>query len=376
MLHHAFPYFMLFTPPEAMPTSLRLIMSSKVPLQVTSASVLCHGPLHALELEDTAAVPDTPTPFFDNLLKTCQFHTLRSLTVANISTEALLFIGHFPSLADLRISNLPAGCRRPPFEIFLALQTATLFSSNAEHFAGFLQFLPRDNQVRAFRFTVTSYDEDTDPGDVIQAVANCCNAQTLREFVFEETTTIMQVEEPEDIDPSSNLDIAPLFPFSALEIVSINLTYEVHLDYSDIEGICLNWPNIKTLKIDMEYPNSRVPFIDHSHLLSLLYNLPHLEELGLRFDGTSLGEDSPKPEGCKYDNPAPVKKLWVSDSPILSPSEVAEFLRKHCPRLTPGDLTHMWNSLSSDDIPEGRFNDIYGRRWGAVEETLKEPLQA
>lgn len=373
LLQQAFPYLSLFLSPSTL--SINFTMSSQVPVQVGSLHAASDRPLKELQIHDTALQADAAKQFIDSYLTSYPWHSLQTLSVANISTATLTYITRLPSLTTLHITNMPI----PPEQgdtlgkVFPSLQSLVLYSDDIAYFAGLLRCLSQDNQIHTLKLILTSYTEDKDPAAVIQAVSDHCNPQTLRSFVLRETTSILSVDEPLDVVSDIYLDLSPLFPFGNLETLSINLTHEVVLDSDEITTISSTWPKLKKLKIDVDFPNSRVPLIDHNDILTLLYNCRHLKKLGLRFDGTRIEGDEPVPNQSTYNEPAHLKKLWVSDSPILSPSAVASFLQKHCPHISEDCIVHIWKVCEGeDDVPADRFNALYGRRWWKVEGIMEE----
>ncbi|KAJ3534616.1 hypothetical protein NMY22_g6848 [Coprinellus aureogranulatus] len=372
LVRQAFAYFTLFLSPSTL--SLRFTISSKIPVQAASITAASNRQLKELDILDTALQNGSTPAFIDTYITSFPWHTLQTLKVGNISTATLAHIASLPRLSTLDIFNMPSppGANEIPGEAFPSLRNLILHSDNIDYFASFLKCLAPTHPIQVLKFILTSYTEEKRPGDVIDAVSGHCNPLTLRKFVLKETTAVEDVREPLDIDPGGFIDLSPLHAFHNLEVVSISLTHEVYLESNDITAMSASWPSLKKLKIDVDFPSSRLPIINHSDFLTLLYNCRNLEKIGLRFDGTQIEEHTPPPDDAKYGQPAPLKKLWVSDSPILSPSAVASFLKTHCPNLLTRNMMDVWKPFEyeGEDPPEGRFVALYGRRWRKVEELI------
>ncbi|KAF6751674.1 hypothetical protein DFP72DRAFT_472458 [Ephemerocybe angulata] len=371
----AFPYFVLFV---GSPTkSLHITLDSGVPLQFTSARSAPNLP-HSLEefsLQDTGAY--RTTHIHDYIYQVAfRWDNLKVLKVGSVGHAAYKHLSLLPCLFSLTIHDLSgdwphhdyqglSDSERPKYldsispGSFPSLEVLSISSPDVSSFTDFLQQLPPGNRVHTLKCQLTSTCKEDELFDCFRAIEYHCNPQTLRNFVLKETTDITVEEDVEslDIDTYEGIDIAALFRFPKLENVSINFSEPVNLMRAEIQDIAKSWPNLVKLKIDVDFPNSRIPMIDHEDILTLLYSCPRLKRLGLRFDATRINGNE-TPANPVNDIPGPLEKLWVANSPIYSPMSVSIFLDKHCPKVGRNIIP-----FSAKGVPHFVPMALYTKRW-------------
>ncbi|KAF5313355.1 hypothetical protein D9611_008473 [Ephemerocybe angulata] len=376
----AFPYFVLFV---GSPTkSLHITLDSGVPLQFTSARSAQNLP-HSLEefsLRDTG--PD-PMKYAHEYISQFAFRwcNLKVLKVGSIGRSAYKDLSLLPCLSSLTIHDLDgdwpdhdyqslSNLERPEYldaismGSFPSLEVLSISSEDVSSFTDFLQQLPTGNRIHTLKCQLTSNCKEDESFDFFCAIRYHCNPETLRKFVLKETTDITVEEGVEslDIDAGEGLDITALFRFPKLESVSINLSETVNLVRTEVQNIAKSWPNLVKLKIDVDFPNSRIPMIDHEEILNLLYSCPRLKKLGLRFDATRINGNE-TPANPVNDIPGPLEKLWVANSPIYSPMSVSIFLKKHCPKVGRNIIP-----FPAKDVPHFVPMALYTKRWVRAKE--------
>ena len=131
-----------------------------------------------------------------------------------------------------------------------------------------------------------------------------------------------------ELHPIDEFNISPLFAFTKLVRLELNLTTPVRVSPEDVAAMASAWTQLVALDVlPVQTCYGRLPLINHAHVLNLLRACTHLRYLGLRFDTTQIGEDE---KTKKYKN---LGCLLVGESPICSPSRVAKFIRRTLPKL-------------------------------------------
>ncbi|KAF6751096.1 hypothetical protein DFP72DRAFT_908466 [Ephemerocybe angulata] len=368
-LNQAFPYFSLFLGPAT--TRVQFTFDSgppDIPLK-----------LKRLKLKDFATYSAT-TPFAGTYLQSSSWDNLEVLRLANIPESAIPHLSTLPRLASLEFWRLSMQPRhtytqehieRPPGHLramadngFRSLETLRVTGDKGEDVVAFLQHLSPKNRLRVLKCTLTDHSVDID--HLILTIRLHCNPDYLRKLVVKGSPGQLPTsyEESLNITVDGGLNIRPLEAFNQLQTLSINLQSAVNLTVGDIAHIIVSFSNLIKLKIDTRILDSRFPTIDHNQLLELMYNLPNLKKLGLRFNATLITGDEVKPESTIRNLPPAIEKLWVADSPIYSPDAVGRFLAKHCPKLRTSNVIHP--QLDHNAMPSYVPLAVYHRRWKAV----------
>jgi hypothetical protein len=155
-------------------------------------------------------------------------------------------------------------------------------------------------------------------------------------------------------------DLSCLSPFVNLQNLVVNLQANIQLSPRQVALIPTWWPHIRHLDLLPSNPSQGwIPEIDHAHLLDLIRGLPLLHHLGLRFDTTRI----PGQLRLEPTETFQLKTLAVGESPIVSPSRVAAFIKEHFPRLEKLDVKRQTGT-------EYRYT-ILDIRWDAVVNMLQ-----
>lgn len=388
LLEQAFPYFSLFLGQGT--THLVFAISSDKPIYLASVATALNGPaaVKKLRIQDIPSFGQQGVPYLGQYLHPQSWTHIEELSISNVPCTALVHLAALPCLVNLTIRELHdaspldyseednirgrlATLASHTTHSFPMLQCLQLFSSSIKHLAAFLQILPPGNQLDTLKciFIGNSDQDETANRNLITTIQHHCNSRTMQRLVIRDDTEPTEYEEDQDLNEDAYLSLWPLFSFTKLEWVHINLQLQVSFGPDELDSIIRSWPNLVKLKINVRLPSSRLPPIDHRHLLKLVYNCRHLRTLGLRFNATLVKGDETAPRDAILKEPAPLTKLWVCDSPILSPSKVAGFLARHCPKLTRRYLDFLTVEEVAEEAPE--FTPIYARRWGAVFAALR-----
>lgn len=315
--------------------------------------------------------------FIPNFLVAHRWQKLRVLKVQDVTAVSLQHISTLPLLATFEVSALSKLPDRynmddgtlAPFNLqgtvrnaFHSLQHLLLGARRLATITKFLQcaLAPKHDGIQNIKCRMTgSPSTPADTAQFLTTIQNRCSI-SLRQLDIED---LVAGRENVDIPLSEETDLSLLYNFN-LEHLNISPAHTSSgcLTAHDIERIIESWPNITHLQIDGSHFNSRIPRLDHSHVLSLLYGCPRLRMLGLRFDATKItgGE-------VGLNDVAPIlEALSVGDSPIYSPSRVGLFLRNHCPGLRKGSLYYT-DSTGGIRHPPNAPQYLYCERWSAVE---------
>ncbi|KAJ2924375.1 hypothetical protein H1R20_g12707, partial [Candolleomyces eurysporus] len=200
-----------------------------------------------------------------------------------------------------------------------------------------LQCLPKRNQLQSFACTLFDGDESSSTAHrLFDFINSNCNPHTFSELLLKGRKAAGR----EDID--DYVDISALFPMSGLKHVEIFLPSTItELTPAQVEIIPAAWPQIEELVLNADSWGSvwtARPRIDHTHLTTMLRGCPNLHVLGIRFDATQIGREQHNQSPAQEEKEdvewqCGLEELLVSDSPILSSSQMAAFLTAHVPRL-------------------------------------------
>ncbi|KAF5313383.1 hypothetical protein D9611_008459 [Ephemerocybe angulata] len=391
ILDQTFPYFALFLGPKV--TSVHFAFNSETPIHTASLrnATIIPTVLKTLQLED-GSVADSELPFLHDFLTSSSWNNLEGLTIGRMPSYAIPHLSTLPCLSTLEIGSLrgpgplysyteddvempPAHLSSISSSAFRSLKSLKLSSGFLLYFQGFLQHLPPDNQVHTLKCTLEATPGSTDcVYGLLFTISLHCNPQKLRKLVIKGRPNISYQEENLDAQPTDGVDLLSLLRFTGLETLSLNILVGVNLNSDDIKAIIENFPQLVKLKVDTGAFDSRLPRIDHTHVLQLLYKLPHLKKLGLRFDATSIPRDQSEEPALDNlvtnDQPSQVIKLWVGDSPICSPSNTAKFFEAHCPKLR---MENVFPRPVELNTPETMPAVMYQRRWKAVANYIVYP---
>lgn len=288
-------------------------------------------------------------------LETFSTFYVESCPVLCFSSSVIRLLSRLPRLQELNLqrSEVPAPIPSDPTSGFSSLTVLKLAAQKLLDIVHFLQYLPPNNAL-AYVKCVVEVDPDANGQSlqlVINTIENHCSPVALEKLRLCVNEWDENVGEQLDLDEWEGLDISPLLPFNDLADLFIKITSPILLTPDLVQQFPIAWPHMTKLSLDSMFPNSQIPFINHTHFLALLQGLPRLEHLALRFDATRIKGDELAPGA-----PFRLKILDVGDSPLSSPSRVLKFLKtnlslKEAPRL--------------NDFLEWKFQ-LYKDRWMAV----------
>jgi hypothetical protein len=124
-------------------------------------------------------------------------------------------------------------------------------------------------------------------------------------------------DEPLDTDVREVLDITSLLKFRSLKHLGLAFGGVMDVNPELLRRIptACQWPQIRSLSLCGPYSDSRIPAINHTHVLSLLRECPTIDTLSLKFDTARISG----PEIEEYGTFPSLRELEVEDSPIYSP---------------------------------------------------------
>ncbi|RXW23083.1 hypothetical protein EST38_g2777 [Candolleomyces aberdarensis] len=233
-----------------------------------------------------------------------------------------------------------------------------------------LQCLPERNELQSFACTLFDGDESSSAAHrIFDLIASKCKPHTFSELLLKGCMAARQ----EDRD--DYVDISALFPMSGLKHVEIFLPSTImELTPAQVETIPAAWPQIEELVLNAGSWGSiwtARPRIDHTHLTTVLRGCSNLRVLGTRFDATQIGREqynqSPAEEEEEEDVEwqCGLEEFLVSDSPILSSSQMAAFLTSHVPRLRKLYCFHPYLARANAE-----FFTEYEQHWNDVASDL------
>ncbi|KAF6751099.1 hypothetical protein DFP72DRAFT_498787 [Ephemerocybe angulata] len=319
ILNPSFPFFSLFLGPKT--TSISFDYDSEVPVHAASIGSAKNIPSALKELRlNNINRTASGLLFLGNHIRSSSWDCLETLEIPNIPPGTLAQLSTLPCLATLEVWSLsgipllhkystrdlaapPAHLSAISSDAFRPLKALRIRYAKTSDFEALLQRLPPCNQVHTLKCTLDSIPSSRNMSALLLSIRLHCNPESLRKVgihVF--IANVVPQEEGVKAQVNAGIDLGPLLDFAKLETLSLNLsTTGVNLDPNDIDNIVESFPNLVKLKIDAETFDSRVPRIDHNHVLQLLYGLKDLRKLGLRFNATNITGREEIPEGSSED---------------------------------------------------------------------------
>ncbi|TEB32525.1 hypothetical protein FA13DRAFT_259461 [Coprinellus micaceus] len=170
----------------------------------------------------------------------------------------------------------------PPREWFPSLEVVRIDSGNLRGATAHLQYLPPSNRVRTFEYRSNPIFSSGEAKDLIKTLGDHFNPlylQTLRmrDISFEPTNRALE-----------DIDLTPLLAFRRLEKIILAFFGGTKGTPKTLSSIPTAWPKLRHLNLRPTNESPSTPDIDHTHLLELAANLPHLRTLRLTFDATEM----------------------------------------------------------------------------------------
>jgi hypothetical protein len=260
-------------------------------------------------------------------------------------------------------------------DVMSSLQCLNISTNHPDAAMIALEYLPARNQLQSL--TCFFFDGDESPSTahhLFDLINSKCSAQTFSHLDLQGCPG--PVREEDDVDKDDYVDISALLTLSGLTHVEIFLpAVRVELAPEHVATIPTAWPRVERLILNTNFNDrgshgSIHPRIDPTHLAAILRGCSHLRILGLRFDSTHIGggghlNQNPDEEEGKEDVEdvawqCGLEELYVSDSPILSSSQMTAFLTAHAPKLRKLCCLHHCDK-SREFITES-----YDQRWNDV----------
>ncbi|KAJ2927026.1 hypothetical protein H1R20_g10043, partial [Candolleomyces eurysporus] len=373
---HTFSYLPLFLSPHVSRISFDL--SQNIPLHVTSAEwafnrVDC---LKQLTLKQTNHVMSDY--FLDSFIPILPWGSLQVLDISPVSVVSvpiLITSPHLVKLSLVIVEGQPQDrfntgrIKIPSRADSSSLEDLSVSTDKFELLETALQLLPSNVRLLSLQ---CSLGDETSTGDInrlFNLIQQKCNPHTLSELDLRGVNrNLADGGDPLDDDMDDYADISPLLTLSNLEALTIVLpTTRIDLTPEHAEMIPTVWSRIGTLILNTTMTDSWTlsPRIDHTHLTTILRGCPRLRVLGVRFNAIQI-KDEPssslgRPREWEWAT-STLEELWVGDSPILSPSRVAAFLRVHCPAMKKLEYSRYSDPLQGSLIwYDQRWKDVAGR---------------
>ncbi|KAJ3512772.1 hypothetical protein NMY22_g15237 [Coprinellus aureogranulatus] len=356
------------------------LMSLFLPLGVEKLYACCSGydplslkaPIHSSIKQCESTLKEiciSGTELIDHCLETCSWRILEKISLFNPNISSLPMLSKFPQITKMEISrpevdkassleSLAIPSQATP-DTFPALRSLNLSSMNTHDIQRILSYLPRNHQLRLLAWHLpwsgATVEDCRRFVDILEMHPEYFHLNHL-EVVSSQYASLI-TPEPLDMNPLQ-IDIRPLFKFTALQTLLIDVDHSIMVTPSLITAIPDVWPQLRRLILAPSRSISHPPTIDHTHILHLAQRLPQLTELGIRFDASCVtGQE--RIDGSFHK----LRILRVGRSPICSTSGVIAFLRHNFPRLETLDI-------ECRALPEDMT--IFKRRWEAVLAGWKE----
>ncbi|EDR02354.1 uncharacterized protein LACBIDRAFT_332416 [Laccaria bicolor S238N-H82] len=278
----------------------------------------------------------------------CQWNWLQSLSVTDLTQEALEHFATIPSLRELSLGSLGDLTRsynqhspivvRNPTSGYPALQILSISCRTIDAAIAFAQLL-----------------SSSPVGHLQIKVAGPCFPRQWREFfdtivhhIYHPSLEHLTLRELGNaLDPPealhSDIGLEALTVFTNLEVVNIHPTYGIQLTSDTVNKLAYAWPKICVLNLGNTYPSSRSPIIKTEDLIPFAQRCLKLRRLGIVFDAQNTQlRSSPG----LFNNT--LKTLGVADSPINAPAVVAAFLSDIFPRIESVTFDNDWRETNGD----------------------------
>lgn len=285
-----------------------------------------------------------------------------------ICTESMEHLARFPQLQSLEINTMLTSeevtQKLDPNQNFRSLRRLILTVFDLNSLQPLLSWVPPSSQIEELSCTALSGGSSaSECQKLIDNVAHRCSPVSLSTVhVFSDSSRFLdslRTSEELDAGSSKEIDISALYKFNALQTLTIDYGSFIRTTPRDATLISTSWPLLHYLDICPFIPShGRTPNIQHTDVLTILRGCPALRILGVRFDATHItGQEDPPLL------PFRLKTFYVGESPICSPSSVANFFETHLPYLEKLDANYILPSNVSRP-------NMLDKRWAAVVDSL------
>ncbi|EDR12990.1 uncharacterized protein LACBIDRAFT_323876 [Laccaria bicolor S238N-H82] len=310
----------------------------------------------------------------------CQWSWLQSLTVNNLTQEALEHLATIPSLQRLSLISLKDLTRsydqhlpivtRNPTSGYPALRGLSISCRTMDPAIALAQLLS-SSPIEHLEIRVENVCHPRQWRELFHTISRHIYHPSLEQLTLLELDLI-------DLDPQealySDIGLEALTVFTNLQVVDIQPTFGIQLTSDTVNRLADVWPKLCHLELGNIYPSSTSPIIKTEDLIPFAQRCPKLEYLGVVFDAQNTQN-----LGVKFNNT--LNTLSVADSPINAPPIVAAFLSNIFPRLrtiafhdewrngVPGEAetetTRMWEEVDSllETFAEDPFDTLRLTKW-------------
>ncbi|KAH7906461.1 hypothetical protein BJ138DRAFT_1117553 [Hygrophoropsis aurantiaca] len=304
---------------------------------------------HARETEESVSV-------LSQLVESLQH--LRTLEVNAISGKAIAHLASLPSLTSVCFaidsSFVPYSIKSAlPPQPFPMLNTLTIRAPG-------IIFV--DALMRLMKISPTLIDvcaetnsEATRISRFFATLSNSCCTESLKTLRVQEHPTSLLADIP---DPNKWVlgvqDLRPLFRFTRLRAVRLELVSTFDIDNAAIEELAHAWPELTSLHINKDVGWKALSKITYHGLLTLLENCSKLSSLSIDIDLRSL-EEMPVPRACPCNGLSNklIREMSLGNSRIDKPANVAVFMSAVLPNLMKVNAwSTRWADRRSDEARE------------------------
>jgi hypothetical protein len=301
----------------------------------------------------------------------CQWNTLRSLAVIDLTQEALEHLATIPCLQRLSFTSLKGATRgcdqrlpivtRNPAGGYPALRFLSISCSAMEVAIAFAQLLS-SSPVEDLHISVVDHCYPPQWRELFNTISCHIDHISLQNLRLKETRLNLDQE-----SEWSNLEVGleALAVFSDLQNVNVQPSLGIMLTSDTANRLAAAWPHIERLELGNLCSSFKPLSLIIEDLVPFAKYCPKLWFLGIVFDARDIQLTSPRPSRSLFSNT--LTSLSVGDSPIESPALVAAFLSGLFPSIDSITFDCDWRDPGGD--PEEATDD--GKMWDEVERLLK-----
>ena len=291
----------------------------------------------------------------------CQWNWLQSLTVNDLTQEALEHLATIPSLQTLSLNSLKDQhlpiVTRTPTSGYPALQNLSISCRTMDAVIAFSQLLS-SSPIEDLDVHVVGLCYPRQWRELFSTISRHIYHPSLKELTLQEEGKALH---PETL--YSDIGLEALTVFTNLQVVDIQPTFGIQLTSDTVNKLADAWPKIRRLELGNTYPSSRSPFINSEDLIPFAQRCPKLLYLGIVFDAQNTQLSS---SPGLFNNT--LTTLSVADSPINGPAIVSAFLSDIFPGIESITFENDWRELPHGD-PEDATETA--RMWEETERLLE-----
>ncbi|KAJ7166636.1 hypothetical protein C8R46DRAFT_1094941 [Mycena filopes] len=372
-----FPYIRLLLPPsltsidiEMVPTAAHLAVLSYLSSTVPSLTAVrintspAPGPA-----EGSQQMTEEATSFILAL------KDVRKITVPAVLPTAYQALASLSSLRHLNIANLN-GCLPPEQSSsetprFQALERLSVGATQIQLVKNALQWCDR-TPLKHLNFTCSASPTGAALANLLVVLGDHCTPDSLTgiDMTFLSLDEIIQANPtPYELSPAV---LRPLLVFHNLTYLVILSALNFALDDEFIDALSKALPKIETLRFRVGFGDSRRGSVTLSGLRAFALHCPHLDDLELTFDATTVPPGPHPAPGAPLVRQTCLSCLVVADSPIDAPGPVAHFLSAMFPELQTVEATRILTEEEDEELRRAGRSTFHN--WGEVEKLV--PLLA